>query len=247
MQVKNLIFLLCCFYILPTQALDFWKDNTNPKRGVLGVIVGGGLLFGGNGEVFEDPQDVPHGEFTLNLGIDYWWAVHQNFNLYFSVLSNYHQAHFHQSINTVSYDGYYRQLFISLPIAIEYPIPKYPYLALRAGVAASFDNVWGKTAGDLIGFNYSTSVQHDWLISPDLFVGINFLEEELPKFNVKAMIQYAFFPFSGMQQNTNLSFIPDDLSHEGAMNSERLQLLFVLYPKWKIKSKVGDNSNCPAF
>lgn len=249
--MQKLIALISLIFICTTSLYaglkNVWADNTSPDRGLIGFQIGGGLLFGGNGEMFNDPSDIPHGEFALLGGGDYWVKINRSYNISLSVLLNYHQSHFHVVINNAEYDGYYRHLFLNIPFAFEFPIPKYPYLAFRIGIGFNTTNLLRPYNSEIIGFNYQTKVYNNWLLSPDFLIGFSILEEETPRFHLRAMVQYAVQPFKGLRHDSTMDFFGGGLNHSGAMDIGRALIILGIYPKWKKKYTVNQNKDCPIF
>jgi hypothetical protein len=247
---KNYIFLLLfalVFLLQNTNAQSFWKNNTSPDKGLLGFNIGGALLFGGNGEIFNSATETPHGEYGILAGLDYFIKINRLYNINISVLSNYQQAHFHFDVNTETYDGYYRHFFINVPIAFEIPIPNYTYIHLRTGVSINSRNIWQPVNSNIAGFPYTTTINTQLFLYPEIFMGLSFLEEETSNFFIRAYVQYSADIFRSQVQQTELQYISNTFSHKGIYDSSRAQLIFSFYPKWKIKSTIKQSKDCPVF
>lgn len=243
------LLILTCFFASANSWLTFW-DNTKPEEGLIGFQFGGGIYTGdGNGEMLMDEQDLPHGEFTLLFGFDYWKKQPSGLDLHLSLTSNFNQYHFHHDINSRTYEGYYRYLFLQIPAALEIPIPNYPYLSARAGIALSSENIWGATNGNIIGFNYQTDISARFWVYPEILLGLSFLEEKTESFHVKGHIQYMFDPFRNLSQQTSLDYISGTLTHSGNVSTGRFTIALTIYPMWKRKVSVGKDKsiNCPNF
>lgn len=229
--------------------LTFW-DNTKPEEGLFGLTFGGGLFVGdGNGEMFMDAQDIPHGEFAMMFGFDYWKRQSTGLDFHVSLTSNFQQYHFHYDINNRTYDGLYRYLYLQVPATMEIPIPNYPYLSARAGIVLSTENIFGARRGDLIGFNYNTNISAKFWVYPEALIGISFLEEKTESFHVKGFVQYIFDPFRNLTQQTSLDYVSGTLTHSGRVSSGRIIIGLSVYPMWKRKVSVGKDKsiNCPKF
>jgi hypothetical protein len=227
----------------------FW-DNTKPEEGLFGISFGGGLFVGdGNGEMFSDPQDVPHGEFATLFGFDYWKRQSSGLDFHVSLTTNFQQYHFHYDINNRTYDGLYRYLYLQAPFTAEFPIPNYPYLSVRGGIVLSSENIMGARMNDIIGFDYITNVSARFWVYPEALLGISFLEEKTESFHVKGFVQYIFDPFRNLSQQTSLDFVSGTLTHSGRVSTGRIMLALSVYPMWKRKVSVGKDKsiNCPKF
>jgi hypothetical protein len=235
------------FFFQNTQSQSFWKNNTSPDKGLLGLNLGGALLFGGNGEIFNSSNETPHGEYGILAGLDYFIKINRLYNINISLLSNYQQAHFHFDVNNETYDGFYRHFFINVPIAIELPIPNYSYIHFRTGISINSRNIWQPVNSNIAGFTYTTQINTKLFMYPEIFFGLSFLEEETNNFFIRAYIQYSADIFRSQVQQTELEYISTTFSHKGIYNSSRAQLIFSFYPKWKIKSTIKQSKDCPMF
>lgn len=241
------LLLLLVIFSQNTKSQSFWKDNTSLDKGVLGFNLGGALLFGGNGEIFNSASETPHGEYGILTGLDYFIKINRRYNINLSLLGNYQQAHFHFDINNETYDGYYRHLFLNIPIAIELPIPNYTYIHVRTGLSINSKNLWLPVNQNLASFPYTTKINTSWILYPEFFIGLSFLEEETSNFFIRAYIQYSANLLRAHVQETELKYISNTLKHKGIYDSSRAQLILAFYPKWKIKSTIKQSKDCPVF
>lgn len=241
--------LLCVFPNTATSGINLLRNNISPSKGMLGFSMGASVPMGGNGQVLSATKDFPHADYGLMAGLDFWKRNVNSFDFHVGLLAKYQQYHFHFTPeNAGEMSGYFRMLYYSLPVSLSLPIPRFPYFRLLSGVALSSMNFLPSYAGNIADYSYNSSVDLNWMVMPELFVGLNFLEEKTDFFILRGSIVYSAFPFRNQDYDVVMSNGSEAYSSRRAMPSGKFEVLLTLYPKWKFKRGVGKNDaiNCPA-
>lgn len=245
LKITILLFVLVYSHL---QARFSLKNNVSPLRGVIGLSVGVIKPFGGNGQVFGESDDTPHGDYGFILGFDYWKKNLNSFEYHIGFKTKFVQHHFHHTLGGGSeLTGYFQQLYYAIPFSVHLSIPSYKYLQVIFGATAASMNTLGTKRGNTSTFSYSTKLDLRWMVSPELFAGVNFIEEKTDALFFKGSIVYAAFPARNLSYTTTLEGGNEELFSKSRMWSGKIELLLTFYPKWKSKKTFGNDEgiNCP--
>lgn len=223
-------------------------SNINPSRGMFGVTIGASHPFAGDGQVFAANEDYPHGDFGLIAGFDYWKRNLNSFDYHIGLNAKYLQYHFHYSpANEDEITGQFRLLYYSIPFSLNFQIPNYSFLQILGGVAITSMNLFSSQSGAVGSYEYQTLLDLKWAVSPEVFVGINFLEEKTDFMIIRGSINYSTFILRNQSFGVFMTNGNEVLSSARKMNSNKVELQITIYPKWKFKNAVGKDEgvNCP--
>jgi hypothetical protein len=224
------------------------KNNVSPLRGIIGLSAGVIKPFGGNGQVFGESDDTPHGDYGFTLGLDYWKKNLNSFEYHIGFKTKFVQHHFHHTPEGGNeLTGYFQQLYYAIPFALHLSVPQYKHLQVIIGAAAASMNTLGTKRGNTSTFSYSSKLDLRWMVSPELFAGVNFIEEKTDALFFKGSIIYAAFPARNLSYTTTLEGDNEVLFSQRRMWSGKIELLLTFYPKWKSKKTFGNDEgiNCP--
>ena len=169
-------------------------SNVSPSRGMFGITVGASQPLGGDGQLFGTTPDFPHGDFGALFGFDYWKRNLNSFDYHIALNAKYVQYHFHHTpAGENELSGYFRMLYYSIPFTLHLAIPKYPFLQLFGGVALAGTNLLPVQSGTIGDFSYQTTLDLKWVASPEVILGINFIEEKTDYFILRGSINYSSF------------------------------------------------------
>jgi hypothetical protein len=235
--------------IAKLQGLNLLRNNISPSKGMLGFSVGASVPIGGNGQVLSATKDFPHSDYGVLAGLDFWKRNINAFDFHVGLIGKYQQYHFHYTPeNSEELSGYFQLFYYSLPFSFHIPIPKFPYFQFLGGAALSSMNFIKSYQSNISDFVYTSSIDLNWIVMPELFVGLNFLEEKSDFFILRGSIVYSAFPLRNQDYDISMSNGTDSFSSRRAMPSGKFEVLLTLYPKWKFKRGVSKNDaiNCPA-
>jgi hypothetical protein len=224
-------------------------NNVSPSKGMLGISAGLLKPLGGDGQLFNESSGTPHGDYGFSLGLDYWKRNLNSFEYHVGFKAKFAQYHFHHELEGgAEITGYFQKLYYSIPFALHVSIPSYPYLQGIGGVSISSMNMLGVKSGHSSSFFYNSTLDLKWIASPELFLGVNFMEEKTDFLFFKGSIIYSTFPLRNMSQKVVLGNNDVEFNSAGKMRSGKIELLLTIYPKWKSKMSVGKDEgvNCPA-
>ncbi len=217
---------------------------------MLGFSIGASVPLGGNGQVISESKDSPHADYGIIAGLDYWKRNVNSFDFHIGLLGKYQQYHFHYTPENSTDDliGHFQLLYYSLPVSVLLPIPRFPYFQALGGVALSSMNFIKSYQSNIADFTYNSSIDLNWVVMPELFIGLNFLEEKSDRFILRGSLIYSAFPLRNQDYDITMNNASTSLSSRRAMPSGKFEVLLTLYPKWKFKRGVGKNDaiNCPA-
>ncbi len=224
-------------------------SNVSPTRGIVGITIGGSQALGGDGQLFGTNEDSPHGDFGLVFGFDYWKRNLNSFDYHIALNAKYIQYHFHHvPTGEEEQSGYFRMLYYSIPFTVHFPIPNYPYLQFFGGLAVAGKNLLPTQTGNLSSFTYQSNLDLKWVVSPELILGVNLIEEKTDYFIVRGSINYSNFLLRNQLYDVSLSDDTQQLESSRRMNTGKFEFQITLYPKWKFKRALGkkDGINCPS-
>ena len=204
--------------------------------------------MGGNGQVLSATKDFPHSDYGLIGGLDFWKRNLNSFDFHIGLVTKYQRYHFHYTpLNSSEASGFFNLWYASIPFSIHLPVPRFPYFQFMGGVALSGQNFIKNFSGNISDFTYQSSIDLNWMIMPELFVGLNFLEEKTDFFILRGSVIYSAFPLRNQDYEINMSNASQTFSSGRAMPSGKFEVLITLYPKWKFKKSIGKNDaiNCP--
>lgn len=241
---------MCCLLLLcvSVQAGFSLRNNVSPSRGMLGVSVGVLKPLGGDGQLFESADDTPHGDYGFSVGLDYWKKNLNSFEYHLGFKAKYVQYHFHHTPEGGSEaTGYFQMLYYSIPLSLHLSIPNYPYLQAIGGVSIASMNMLGIKSGTSNSFFYNSALDLKWVVSPELFLGINFMEEKTDFLFFKGSIVYSTFPLRNLSQRVVMGNNTQEFISASSMPASKIELVLTFYPKWKSKKSFGNNEgiNCP--
>lgn len=242
---------LACFLIIFSGAVHArfsLKNNVSPTKGILGVSVGILKPIAGDGQLFNGSEDAPHGDYGFSLGLDYWKSNLNSFEYHLGIKAKYAQYHFHHTPQGGSeLTGYFNMLYYSLPFSIHLSLPHYSYLQAVGGVAVASMNMLGVKSGNTSSYSYSSDLDLKWVVSPELFLGVNFMEEKTDILFFKGSIIYSTFPMRNLSHAVTLSDNGTQFSSASAMPASKIELVLTIYPKWKTKKSFSNDEgiNCP--
>ncbi|MFT6747095.1 MAG: hypothetical protein ACJAZ2_001443 [Glaciecola sp.] len=220
----------------------------SPSRGMLGVSVGVLKPLGGDGQLFDSADDTPHGDYGFSAGLDYWKKNLNSFEYHLGFKAKYVQYHFHQTPEGGGeLTGYFQMLYYSVPLSLHLSIPNYPYLQAIGGVSVASMNMLGIKSGTSNSFFYNSALDLKWVVSPELFLGINFMEEKTDFLFFKGSIVYSTFPLRNLSQRVVMGNNIQEFVSASSMPGSKIELVLTFYPKWKSKKSFGNNEgiNCP--
>ena len=206
------------------------------------------LPFAGDGQLFEDNEDFPHGDYGLTLGLDYWKYNRSGLDYHLGAVAKYVQYHFHFAAEDgVEQSGRFALLYTSIPLTFHLSIPNYRYLQFIGGIAISSLNLAPNVSGNIADYQYSTRIDMRWYVAPELILGINFMEEKTDYFFIRGSINYSSFVLRNQSFWISMNNSNRTLSDARQMPSSRVELVIAIYPKWKFKRSIGKDSgiNCP--
>jgi hypothetical protein len=240
----------CCLLLVSgiTRAKFSLKNNVSPARGMLGLSVGVLKPFGGDGQLFGNSSDSPHGDYGFSLGLDYWKRNLNSFEYHLGFKAKFVQYHFHHIPEGESeLTGYFQMLYYAVPIALHLSIPNYPYLQGIVGASVASMNVLEIKSGTTSSYAYNSDLDLKWVVSPEIFLGVNFMEEKTDFLFFKGSIVYSTFPLRNLSQKVVLGNNAGEMTSAGSMKAGKIELLLTIYPKWKSKKTFGNNEgiNCP--
>lgn len=249
-MTKLTLNLACCVLIFSGVARAGFslRNNIGPSKGMLGVSVGALKPLGGDGQIFSVSSDAPHGDYGFSLGLDYWKSNLNSFEYHVGVKAKYVQYHFHHTPEGESeLTGYFQMLYYSIPFSLHLSIPNYPYLQGIIGTSVASMNVLGVKSGTTSSFQYDSSLDLKWVVSPELFLGVNFMEEKTDFLFFKGSIIYSTFPMRNLSQKVSLRNESREFTSVGSMPAGKIELVLTIYPKWKTKKSFGNDEgiNCP--
>lgn len=225
------------------------SSNINPSKGMFGITAGAIQSLAGDGQVFGGTPDAPHSDFGLIFGFDYWKKNLNSLDFHVGLNAKYLQYHFHYA-PTPSEDitGRLRMLYYSIPFSVHLQIPNYSFLQLIGGAAITGMNLLPAQSGIVGDYSYQSLVNLKFVVSPELFVGINFLEEKTDYFILRGSINYSSFLLRNQSFGVSLSSPTEDLSTARRMGSSKFELYITIYPKWRFKNALGKDEgiNCPS-
>lgn len=213
---------------------------------MLGISVTPILPLGGLGKIFEFPNDAPHKDFGIGGGFDFWKRYGRSYDTHVGLDAKLQQYHFHFSEE--EFDGYFRFLHLSAPASIHFPVPNYPYIFFKMGVALSSSNLIQNVNGYVEGHDYFTTFRTAWLVYPEIFLGFDILEEKTSKFYIRAGIDYTFIPISNMGGfRASVSENGQTIKvAKGTFTPNKFQFRLTIYPIWKKKINILKHGhNCP--
>lgn len=229
-------------------AFTLLRNNVTPTRGIYGLQFGGLKPFAGDGHLFEANEDFPHGDYGVVLGFDYWKRNLNALDYHIGLNAKFVQYHFH----TIGSGGEeltarFRMLYYSIPFTLHLSIPHYKYLQFLGGISIATFNTLPNTSGTLENYNYSTILDLKWFVSPELILGINFMEEKTDYFFIRGSINYTSFLMRNQSFGVNMTDGTNTLNDSRRMPSSKVVLLITVYPKWKFKRGVSNDQgvNCP--
>ena len=132
--MKKLFIILFLLSLLYKDGLGQGINNKDPKIGMVGLSFSTILPTGGDGHIFDDDKDLPHGEYGLAGGIDYWKRYGKTYDIHLALDLKYQQYHFHYNVD--KNNGQFRFLHLSLPASLHFPIPNYSYMFFKFGLAS---------------------------------------------------------------------------------------------------------------
>ncbi|MFT6717158.1 MAG: hypothetical protein ACJA0Q_001809 [Saprospiraceae bacterium] len=215
---------------------------------MLGVSIGVLKPLGGDGQLFGNSPDAPHGDFGFSLGLDYWKKNLNSFEYHLGFKAKYLQYHFHYTPEGASeLSGYFQMLYYSIPLSLHLSIPNYPYLQGIVGTSVASMNMLGVKSGNTSSYFYNSSLDLKWVVSPELFFGVNFMEEKTDFLLFKGSIVYSTFPLRNLSQKVTLGNDSQSFNSAASMPGSKIELVLTFYPKWKTKKSFSDDQgiNCP--
>lgn len=229
--------------------INLLRNNISPSKGMFGISLGAIVPMGGNGQVFSTNSDFPHADYGMLAGIDFWKRNIHAFDFHIGLIGKYQRYHFHYTPTNLSeLSGYFSLWYYSLPISIHVPIPRFPYFQLMGGVAISSLNLYPSYTGTLGPYTYTSAIDLNWVVAPELFIGLNFLEEKTDYFILRGSAVYSAFTFRNQDYDITMTDGISTYSSKRAMPSGKVEVVLTLYPKWKFKKSMNKNDaiNCPA-
>ena len=138
-------------------------------------------------------------------------------------------------------------LYYSLPFSIHLSLPNYSYIQGIGGVALASMNMLGVKNGSTSSYTYNSNLDLKWIVSPELFLGVNFMEEKTDAMFFKGSILYSTFPLKNLSHAVTLGDNNREFSSAGAMPASKIELVLTIYPKWKTKKSISNDEgiNCP--
>ena len=249
-MTKSALKFACCLLLVSgvAHAKFSLRNNVSPSRGMLGLSVGVLKPFGGDGQLFGNSSDTPHGDYGFSLGLDYWKRNLNSFEYHVGFKAKFVQYHFHHIPEGESeLTGYFQMLYYAVPVALHLSIPSYPYLQGVFGASVASMNMLGIKSGTTSTYSYSSDLSLKWVVSPEVFLGINFMEEKTDFMFFKGSIIYSTFPLRNLSQKAMLGNSTGEFASAGSMPAGKIELVLTIYPKWKSKKSFNkdDKMNCP--
>lgn len=204
-------------------------NNKDPKIGMVGLSFSTILPTGGDGHIFDDDKDLPHGEYGLAGGVDYWKRYGKTYDIHLALDLKYQQYHFHYNVD--KNNGQFRFLHLSLPASLHFPIPNYSYMFFKFGVALSSANVFQENIGFVGDNKYFTTFKTSWFVYPEMTLGVDILEEKTQKFYFRVGIDYTFIPISKMGEfKSSVASNGIIETSKGNFTPNKFQLKVTFYP-----------------
>ena len=223
-------------------------NNVSPNRGILGLQASVLLPFSGDGQLFQENEDFPHGDYGVSFGLDYWKSNRIGLDYHLGAVAKYVQYHFHFTPEGGTDEkGQFALFYTSIPLTFHLRIPNYRYLQLIAGVAISSMNFAPNVSGNIADYQYSTRIDLRWFVAPELILGINFMEEKTDYFFIRGSINYSAFILRNQSYWISMNNSNRTLAEAKQMPSNRVELVIAIYPKWKFKRSISKDAgiNCP--
>jgi len=251
--IKHALILVCCIILCGlsggvANARFSLKNNMSPTKGMLGVNVGVLKPFGGDGQLFASDDDTPHGDYGFSAGLDYWKKNLNSFEYHLGFKAKFVQYHFHHTPEGgTELTGHFQMLYYSVPLSLHLSIPNYPYLQAVGGIAITSMNVLGVKSGATDSFTYNSTLDLKWVVAPEIFLGINFIEEKTDFMFFKGAIVISTFPMRNLSHRVSLGNGIQEFNAASSMPSGKIELVLTFYPKWKTKRSISNDEgiNCP--